>query len=126
LTRLTCDLRREHVSDARWHPISALVAALTKAGCGSSNTIRVTRKLLKGGAPFTRPEGRSKLPHCVPFHAGVFGMPRDCVAQCEAIYALEKGEIDIVSGVLGRLDATRLRDTIKAIGDVIDSDCEPN
>ena len=69
---------------------------------------------------------RSKLPNCVPFQAGEFGMPSDCVAQCEAIYALEKGEIDIASGMIGRLDATRLRDVIKAIGDVIDSDCEPN
>ena len=69
---------------------------------------------------------RSKLPNCVPFHAGEFGMPSDCVAQCEAIYALEKGEIDIASGVIGRLDASRLRDVIRAIGEVIDSDCEPN
>jgi len=48
------------------------------------------------------------------------------VAQCEAIYALEKGEIDIASGIIGRLDVARLRDVIKAIDDVIDSDCEPN
>jgi hypothetical protein len=53
-------------------------------------------------------------------------MPSDCVAQCEAIYALEKGEIDIASGMIGQLDTARLRDVIKAIGDVIDSDCEPN
>ena len=69
---------------------------------------------------------RSKLPNCVPFQAGEFGMPSDCVAQCEAIYALEKGEIDIASGPIGRLAAARLRDVIKAISDVIDSDCEPN
>ena len=69
---------------------------------------------------------RSKLPNCVPFQAGEFGVPSDCVAQCEAIYALEKGEIGIASGTIGRLDATRLRDVIKAIGEVIDSDCEPN
>jgi hypothetical protein len=37
---------------------------------------------------------RSKLPNCVPFQAGELGMPSDCVAQCEAIYASEKGEID--------------------------------
>ena len=37
---------------------------------------------------------RSNLPNCVPFQAGEFGMPSNCVAQCEAIYALEKGEID--------------------------------
>jgi mRNA-degrading endonuclease toxin of MazEF toxin-antitoxin module len=69
---------------------------------------------------------RSKLPNCVPFHAGEFVLPSDCVAQCEAIYALNKGEIDIVLGVIGRLDAARLRGVVKAIGDVIDSDCEPN
>jgi mRNA-degrading endonuclease toxin of MazEF toxin-antitoxin module len=69
---------------------------------------------------------RSKLPNCVPFQAGEFGMPSDCVPQCDAISALEKAEIDIGSGIIGRLDAARLRDVIKAIGDVIDSDCEPN
>ena len=53
---------------------------------------------------------RSKLPNCVPFQAGELGMPSDCVAQCEAIYALEKGEIDIASGIIGRLDAPPLRD----------------
>ncbi len=69
---------------------------------------------------------RARLPNCVPFRAREFGMPSDCVAQCEAIYALEKGEIDIASSLIGRLDAARLRDVIKAIGDVMDSDCEPN
>jgi mRNA-degrading endonuclease toxin of MazEF toxin-antitoxin module len=69
---------------------------------------------------------RSKLPNCVPFQAGEFGMPSDCVAQCDAIYALEKAEIDIGSGIIGRPDAARLRDVIRTIGDVIDSDCEPN
>jgi len=69
---------------------------------------------------------RSKLPNCVPFRACEFVMPSDRVAQCEAIYALEKGVIDIASGMIGRLDTARLRDVIKAVGDVIDSDCEPN
>ena len=69
---------------------------------------------------------RSGLSNCVPFHAGEFGLPNDCVAQCEAIYALEKMEIDSSAGMIGKLDETRLRDLIKAIGHVIDSDCEPN
>ena len=69
---------------------------------------------------------RSKLPNCVPFQAGECGMASDCVAQCEAIYALEKGEIDVATSMIGRLDTARLRAVIKAIGDVIDSDCEPN
>jgi mRNA-degrading endonuclease toxin of MazEF toxin-antitoxin module len=68
---------------------------------------------------------RSKLPDCVPIQAGEFGMPSNCVAHCDAIYSLEKGEIDIASGLIGRLDTARLRELIKAIGDVIDSDCEP-
>jgi len=42
------------------------------------------------------------------------------------IYPAEKGKIDIASGVIGRLDTARLRDVIRVIGDVIDSDCEPN
>jgi hypothetical protein len=42
------------------------------------------------------------------------------------IYLFEKGEFDVASETIGRLDATRLRDFIKAIGDVIDPDCEPN
>jgi len=41
---------------------------------------------------------RSKLPNCVPFQAGEFGMPSDCVTQREAIYTLEKGAIDVASG----------------------------
>jgi mRNA-degrading endonuclease toxin of MazEF toxin-antitoxin module len=69
---------------------------------------------------------RSKLPNCVSFDVGDFGMPTACVAQCEANYALEKGEIDAASGRIGKLDDRRLRDVIKAIGHVIDSDCEPN
>ena len=51
---------------------------------------------------------RSKLPNCVRFQAGEFGMPSDCVAQCEAIYALEKGEIDVATGLIGRLDTALL------------------
>lgn len=69
---------------------------------------------------------RSRLPNCVPFRAGEFGLPSDCVAQCEAIYALDRGEIDLAFGMIGRLDAARLRDVVKAIGHVMDSDCEPN
>ena len=42
------------------------------------------------------------------------------------IYALEKGEIDIASGTIGRLDTAQLTDIVKAIGPVIDSDCGPN
>src|SRR6185312_13111514 len=65
---------------------------------------------------------RSKLPNCVSFQAGNFGLQQNCVAQCEAIYALEKTEIDLASGMIGKLSGSRLSDVIKAIGHVIDSD----
>jgi mRNA interferase MazF len=69
---------------------------------------------------------RSQLPNCVPFQAGEFGFTKDCVAQCESILFLDKGRVDLARGPVGVLDDVRLRDIIKAIGNVIDSDCEPN
>jgi mRNA-degrading endonuclease toxin of MazEF toxin-antitoxin module len=69
---------------------------------------------------------RSKLPNCVPFLAGEFGFTKDCVAQTETILFVEKTRIDLSLGALGQLDDQRLRDLVKAIGYMIDSDCEPN
>jgi mRNA-degrading endonuclease toxin of MazEF toxin-antitoxin module len=68
---------------------------------------------------------RSKLPNCVPFQAGQFGFTSDCVAQCENMLSIEKNQIDLDAGPVGILDARVLRDVIKAIGNVIESDCEP-
>jgi mRNA-degrading endonuclease toxin of MazEF toxin-antitoxin module len=67
---------------------------------------------------------RSTLPHCVPFQAGQFGFSKDCVAQCENIFLVDKDSLDPTP--IGVLDDVALRDVIKAIGNVIDSDCEPN
>jgi mRNA-degrading endonuclease toxin of MazEF toxin-antitoxin module len=67
---------------------------------------------------------RSGLPHCVPFHAGQFGFSKDCVAQCENIFLVAKS--DLAPSPLGALDDAALRDVIKAIGHVLDSDHEPN
>jgi mRNA-degrading endonuclease toxin of MazEF toxin-antitoxin module len=69
---------------------------------------------------------RSTLPNCVPFQAGEFGFPQDCVAQCEAITFVDKQDIDSASGTLGALDDARMREVIHALGHVLDSDCEPN
>jgi hypothetical protein len=66
------------------------------------------------------------LPNCVPFRAGEFGLTRACVAQCENMLALQIAQLDLTTGPLGTLDAVALRSVIKAIGHVIDSDCEPN
>ena len=67
---------------------------------------------------------RATLPHCVPFRAGQFGFTKDWVAQCENIFLVAKDSMD--PNRLGALDDVALRDIIKAIGNVIDSDCEPN
>jgi mRNA-degrading endonuclease toxin of MazEF toxin-antitoxin module len=68
---------------------------------------------------------RSKLPNCVPFRAGDFGFTVDCVAQCENVLSIDKGQLDLAAGPTGTLDDLALRDVIKAIGYVIESDCEP-
>ena len=68
---------------------------------------------------------RAQLPNGVPFQAGEFGFTKDCVAQAEAILFIDKTRVDIVQGPQGVWDEQRMRDVIKAIGYVIDSDCEP-
>jgi mRNA-degrading endonuclease toxin of MazEF toxin-antitoxin module len=69
---------------------------------------------------------RSQLPNCVPFHAGDFGFTSDCVAQCENMLSIDKAQLDQTAGPVGVLDDMALRDVIKSIGYVLDSDCEPN
>jgi mRNA-degrading endonuclease toxin of MazEF toxin-antitoxin module len=68
---------------------------------------------------------RSQLPSCVPFHAGQFGFTANCVAQCENILSIDKRPLDTSAGPIGVLDETALREVIKAVGYVIESDCEP-
>jgi len=68
---------------------------------------------------------RSQLANCVPFYAGQFGLTKDCVAQCEYTIAAEVSDLDLAHGPIGTLDATTLRAVIKAIGYVMESDCEP-
>ena len=67
---------------------------------------------------------RSKLPDCVPFRAGEFGFAADCVAQCENVLSIDKAQLDSAVGPIGVLDDAALRDVIKAIGYVMESDCE--
>lgn len=61
----------------------------------------------------------------MPFRNGQFGFTADCVAQCENILSIDKAQLDPVAGPVGRLDEPTLRGLIKAIGYVIESDCEP-
>ena len=69
-------------------------------------------------------EVRKLLPNCVPFLAGQFGLTADCVAQCENLLSIERSQI--ISDALGTLDEMALRDVIKAVGYVMESDCEPD
>jgi mRNA-degrading endonuclease toxin of MazEF toxin-antitoxin module len=68
---------------------------------------------------------RSTLPNCVPFRAGDFRFTTDCVAQCENMLSIDKVQLDLAAGPIGVLDDVALRDVVKAIGHVIESDCEP-
>ncbi|MBU4272431.1 MAG: type II toxin-antitoxin system PemK/MazF family toxin [Planctomycetes bacterium] len=68
---------------------------------------------------------RSKLANCVPFKAGQFGFSVDCVAQCKNILSVEKSQFDLSNGPIGKLDESTLRDIVRAIGYVIEADCEP-
>jgi mRNA-degrading endonuclease toxin of MazEF toxin-antitoxin module len=68
---------------------------------------------------------RSVLPHCVPLRAGEFGLTKDCVAQAETITFLAASELDLNAGALGVLDESRMRDLIRAVGNMMGSACEP-
>jgi mRNA-degrading endonuclease toxin of MazEF toxin-antitoxin module len=71
-------------------------------------------------------ERRRSLPNCVPILAGEFGLAKDSVAQCEAILSVERSQIDLARGVIGTLNAETIRELIRAVGYVIESDCEPS
>lgn len=68
---------------------------------------------------------RSTLSNCVPFQAGQFGLTKNCVAQCENLLTLDVGQLDLPAGPLGCLDEVTMRDVIRAVGYVMDADCEP-
>jgi mRNA-degrading endonuclease toxin of MazEF toxin-antitoxin module len=70
-------------------------------------------------------EIRSQMRHCVPFRSGEFGLPKDCVAQGEAITFIEIADLDLDAGLLGKVNDEKMRDLIRAIGFVISSECEP-
>jgi mRNA-degrading endonuclease toxin of MazEF toxin-antitoxin module len=68
---------------------------------------------------------RRGQPNCVPFRETEFGLTADCVAQCETIASIPVSQLDTAGGAIGELDAMTLRTVVKAIGFVIESDCEP-
>jgi mRNA-degrading endonuclease toxin of MazEF toxin-antitoxin module len=68
---------------------------------------------------------RSKLANCVPFRAGEFGFTVDCIAQCENMLSIDQSQLDLAAGPRGVLDGVALRNVVRAIGYVIESNCEP-
>ena len=68
---------------------------------------------------------RSKLSNCVPFRAGEFGFTVDCVAQCENMLSIDQAQLNLAAGTTGVLDSVTLRNVVRAIGYVIESNCEP-
>ncbi len=94
--------------------------------------ITIARESLNRGnqvqiVPLTsrRVEFRSQFPNCVSFAAGEFGLTKDCVAQAEMLTVLPKEKLRLDKEPLGILDDVRFRDLVRAIGYVIDADCEP-
>jgi hypothetical protein len=59
------------------------------------------------------------------FAPATFGFFADCVAQCENLLSIELSQLDASDGPLGILEDMAFRDVIKAIGYVMESDCEP-
>lgn len=58
---------------------------------------------------------------------GEFGFTSDCVVQCENMLSIEKSDIlDMDDGPIGVLDEMRMREVIRAIGYVMESDREPS
>lgn len=68
---------------------------------------------------------RKTLPNCVYFQAGQFGFTKDCVAQCEQVLTIDQAEVPL-SAPVGKLDETSMREIVKAVGYVMEADCEPN
>lgn len=77
--------------------------------------------------PFTtaRLTERRRLPSCVYFRKGSFGLTKACVAQAEAMTLLRKSELVQPVSRLGRLSQARIADLVSAVGHVIGADCNP-
>lgn len=84
------------------------------------------RKVLAALITSAKFEARSKLPNCVVLRNGEFGMTKDFVIQCETIAPIPKDAIDSTNGPKSTLSEELFRELIKAIGFVIQSDCEPD
>ena len=67
-------------------------------------------------------EERSKQPQCVAIRAGEFGLSKNCVAQGESLFSIRRQDL---GDHLGTFDEERWRALVKALGNMMGSDCEP-
>lgn len=79
------------------------------------------------GVPLTSSkfEKRKSLRSCVPFRKGEFGLWKDCIAQGDLITQIRIDDLDLERGPVGTVSDDVMRDVVRAIGCVIDADCEP-
>lgn len=84
------------------------------------------REVLVAMLTSARFEERRHHPNCVPLMAGTAGLTKDCVVQAQAVFAVDRSDLDVADGPLGILDETIMRDVIHAIGYVLDAECEPS
>jgi mRNA-degrading endonuclease toxin of MazEF toxin-antitoxin module len=112
------------------HPGEIYLADFPEAG--KHPVIVLSRESLNRGSytlvvvcTSARFELRRTLPNCVPFRAGQFGFTRDCVAQCENLLSIHLHQLDLDSGPTGILDEASMSEVVRAVGYVIEADCEP-
>ncbi|HVS37101.1 MAG TPA: type II toxin-antitoxin system PemK/MazF family toxin [Gemmataceae bacterium] len=105
-------------SDPRIPPHPVVVVSREELNCGD----RVVAAVITS-AKFAV---RSKLANRVALKAGHFGMTKDCVIQEESLFNAPTLHMDPATGPIGKLDDVTLREVVRAVGYVMDSDCVPN
>ena len=99
---------------------------------GKRPFVVISRESLNRGdyfiaVPFTssRLPERKQLPNCVLFPAGAFGLPRECVAQADAVTQLRRTDLATPLDRIGTLTPGKLADLLRAVGYTISADCAP-
>ena len=78
--------------------------------------------------PFTTQNlsARKSLPNCVHFPAHAHGLPKECVAQADAVTLLRKTDLATPIELVGKLSSKSLTAVIRAIGYVVGADFKKN
>lgn len=94
--------------------------------------IIISRRSLNQGdrvvvVPLTssRLEERRKLRNCVSLNPHKHGVPKECVAQTDAIAVIHVQDLIFDEGPIATLDGETMRELIRAVGYVIEAECEP-